>query len=297
MNIKEETLKLHALNTKALAWITNKSINEERVTIKQLAQSLRTSVEKAQEIVGFLMRGPSDNDQLAHTYRIFVQGNQLPDWMRPHLSGVAVAAILRAARNENSTIMMRDTHRKILAEAYGDTFKSYLTNRYNHAANALADALDTSGIDKTVVETKVDECPQLQRLDNPDWHVRSPLNGGSGLNVSYTTVGGTEVFLHFGSLRFEAIERSMYIDLPELTHSKYECSKHIPEELDTKLEKVYGLIACMQQKGYGFVKTTRRYAVNKSSGHRSTLWFTMNDDLCLTVRVTLPWPDVIFDEA
>ncbi|ABY63088.1 hypothetical protein ST201phi2-1p260 [Pseudomonas phage 201phi2-1] len=297
MNVKEETLKLQVLTTKALAWINTKAIKEERVTIQQLAQSLRVSVAKAKEIVGFLMRGPGDNDRLANTYQIFVQGNQIPDWMRPHLSGVAIAAILRTARNQNTTIVYRDVHRKILAEAYGDTFKGYLTSRYNHAANAIADALDRSGIDKKVFEAKVDDYPQLRQLNNPDWHVRSPMGGGSGLNITYTAVEGTEISLHFGSLRFETIEAAMYNVMPELVHSKHGRSDHMPEELDAKLDQVRKLISNMQDQGYGFVRMSRHFSMSKNRTHYTTIVFTMNDDLGLTVRVVLPWANVMFDEA
>lgn len=298
LNVKEETLKLQALNTKALAWITTKSINEERVTIRQLAQSLRVPVTKAQEIVGFLIRCQPTNDSIGNTYQIFVQGNKIPDWMRPYLSGAATAAILRTARNNNTTLMMRDAHRKTLAEAYKGTFKCYLTNRYNHASQAIADALDASGIDRKVSGVKVDDYPQLTQLDNPDWHVRSPLGGASGLNVTYTTaVGGSRISLHFGSLRFETIENAIYSGMPDLMHSKYGRFNHSPEELDVKLDQVRKMITIMQDQGYGFVRLGNHYSVNGNHKHYTTVTFTMNDDLGITVRVVLPWPNVIFDEV
>lgn len=297
INVKEETLKRHNLSVKALAWVTAKSIKAEQATIQQLAQSLRVPVKTAQDIVGFLMRGQADTLRLAQTYQIFVQGNQVPDWMRPHLSGLAIAAILRMARNTNVTTMQRDLHRQVLAEAYGDKFKAYVTESYNQAANSVMDALDQSGIDQKVYDANFDGNPQLKQLGNPDWAVRSPVTGAVGLNINFTGVQGTEVSLHFGSLQFDTIENAKYSDAPDLMHSKYGRSNDLPEDLDAKLKQVEKFISEMQSKGYGFVRLNRMFKSSGNRNHHTTVVFTKNSDLGLTIRVVLPWVNVMLDEV
>lgn len=295
INVREETAKQLDLHTKALVWITSKSIKDERATINQLAQSLRVPVKKAQDIVGFLMRGVSDVTRLAHTYQIFVQGNQVPDWMREHLSGTAVASIVRTARNDNATVLQRDLHRQVLAEAYGDTFRSHLSNLYQYAGKSVFGALEVAMIS---VGPKEVSFPQLQQLDNPGWAVRTPINGGYGLNARHCLDNDTNVEIHFGSLTPETIASARYTVKPELTHSKYDRSDKMPEQLDFLLKQIYIVIDKMQSAGFGFVRIGRTAKVNMPNRpQRTTLLFVMNDDVGVTVRITLPWDNVVFIEV
>ena len=291
-NVRELVKAEVALQKKALLWTHKQLVSEKRVTIQQLASALRTSVAKAEEVMGFLIYGIGDATKLGVKLQIFVVDGKLPEWLRKFLNKIQIAAVLRTAKTTTSTLIERDVQRNVLSQVYGATFKDVLTARYRRASDSLFNALV-----KTDLVTEVDPCnlPNFNQLNNPRWAF-DRMSGRAGLAHYVRMDDGLSVHIHFGSQTAETLDAiDLNVIRPISVRTEMtECSL-TDEEIAVNKAKLEQIIEDMRQAGYGVLSVNRIITFPHPKGDiRTRLLFAENTDIGLTIAMTTPWKGLVF---
>lgn len=294
-NVRDLVKAEVALQKKAMIWTHKQLISGKRVTIQQLASSLRVSVTKAEEVMQFLIYGVGDVSKLGIKLQIFVIDGKIPDWLRKFLNKIQISSVLRHAAMTTCTLIERDVHRKVLAQVYGDKFKDVLSTDYRRASDSLFNALL-----KVELANEVDPCnlDNFAQLTNPRWS-NDRMTGRAGLAHHVLLDNGLSVHIHFGNQTPETLNaidlsnvRTIEVDAPRTKDAG--CKLPI-DEVEVNRVKIEKIIENMRQAGYGVLSVNRLVTFPHAKGDiRTRILFAENTDIGTTIALTTPWTGLVF---
>lgn len=270
-------------------WIKTRAIRNERVMIYQLASFLRVNIERASEVVGKVVDDYDNSMDLGIDFKIFIVNNQVPDWLREHLTKVETVAILLNAAKITTSFMQRRVHRQALFDKYGQDISTVIESNYRSNEKIIFFSLTLADIEPEPVEHKTYPFITDQKIIS----LTSKRIGNLSFKVPYILPEGTKAIFNFGSIPFEYIESLDPTKVVTLEPAKESVGK-IP---DCTLEELKFKTEC-------FINWVQKYGlrlVNCSSvldtvtkKPRMLLLFASKNDFLDTVRVILPWDNVVF---
>lgn len=290
-NVRELVNIEVALQKKATWWIHKQLVEENKVTIQQLASTLRVNKAKAVEVMTFMIKGITDVPTLGNMLRIFVVNGFIPDWLRDQLNPYTQSAVRQEAGRSRRSTLERDVHRKVLADVYGATFKDVLAVSYRRAYRKLFNALVETGL--------VDEVPpcnlgHFDQLTSSDWAIDRRC-GRAGLAHYVRLPGNSTVHIHFGNYTPEELDKINLVNRRQLRQVVHN-SEYSAAEIASLKEKLETVMEAMRLAGYGVLKVTALHLASPAdAGTRTVVVFADKSDIGLTISFSTPWPNVIFN--
>lgn len=154
----------------AIRWIFNKFQQGESVTLAQFASGIRVSKARALEtlknLVSIHIRDQDEGRVII--YSIFIEGTQVPDWLRALLSPTQVYRLVHHRRMfDRPSVLYRDTYLKAMAAHYQGQLAQHSKEAFTEAYERILLALKTVGYED--VEQKDYEFelnPMLNNVNN-----------------------------------------------------------------------------------------------------------------------------------
>lgn len=285
---------------KAMKWLYAHAVDRKVTDIGRMASHLKLRKDEAIQVIRELIDGYGFSQEwtLGTVLAVFVPVNQLPDWLRPMLSGVQVVKVLqnvRKRRNKAPSRTYRTTLLKLLSanlpNLRADVFKEHQENE-----TVVIKALN-----------KINECSEItqgQLEDNLTWiDTMKPFGNLGGAAISHITYkSGFEAIFDFACHTYEMLD-ALNFSRGQAVNVKYRPRRD--EETSAELEEVRGhrmqltrsIIDEFANRGMQLigVGSSMGPAVKGKSKFRCSLIFVRNTTVMSMVRLNLPWNDFMVE--
>lgn len=278
---------------KAHIWIYRKSRECKSVNIGQLASHLRLSKDEAIEVVRKIVpvdyygSGPVA-DFVLHL-GIFVEGNQMPDWLREMLTPATVMKLLRSARQTFLPSYDYVTEfRRALKEHYHDHLEERILQEYDHVEIWTRSCLVDAGL--------VNPSEPRMKHIAPSWLKHWT---GNEKIVRHDFESNVRLTIECCKYRLDRIDEIPEGHVAEIYYRESRVkADNLPEsERAEKVELVQSFVSDMAALDLYLISADPQYKFNGTGvtgPARAILRFALKSDFGTRVEVTLPWDKVVF---
>lgn len=289
VDLRESLTKQINLAERAYKWIRGKSIDGTFVSQGQLASFLKVKKGEVPGIVKTMIGPRHGHEETLGDLYIFVEKNQVPQWLRELLSHIDVCRLLQRARmTDRPSIMYRVEFQHQLREM--PDFSENLIKVWEHGRNSIVRALYTVGL--------IDE-PDFQQSVKMDWMMLPNTSSGYGGNTFPGKVYENDIqwTLDYGRVSYAQIDKLNFdphhaVQLEYREPKKHLRHKPTPQEVIVRLNDTQSLVNWMATMNYQLLRCSVSFGGDQIQ--RGLLTFAGKSGMGETVTVRLPWANTVF---
>ena len=289
VDLRESITTQVALAERAYKWIRGKSIDGKFVTQGQLASFLKVKKAVVPGIVKTMIGYVHGNDEIVSDLYIFVEKNQVPQWLREMLRHIDVCRLLHRARMGDHTPVMYRQEFQYQLRAMPD-FRENLIKVWTHGRNSIVRALYTVGLI---------DAPDFQLNVDMDWMSMSngsPLHGGNQTPSGFYE-NGIYWALNYGCVSYAQIDKLNFDPHHAAILEYREPKKHLrtkptPEEVAERTQLAQSLVNWMATMNYQLLHCNMTFSGDHDK--RCMLSFAGKSGMGEKITVRLPWVNTLF---
>ena len=290
VDLRESLTAQVALAERAYKWIRGKAIDTTFVSQGQLASFLKVKKTVVPGIVKTMMGAHHGNDEVVNCLYVFVEKNQVPQWLRELLRHIDICRLLQRARTGDHPSVMYRSEFQTQLRAMPD-FRENLIKVWTHGRNSIVRALYTVGL----IET-----PDFQHNVEMEWMSRpagSPYPGGGNVTPGASYDNGIQWSLSYGQVSYAQVDKLNFdphhaVQLEYREPKKGERNKPTPEQVAERTQLAQSLVNWMATMNYQLLHCIMSFSGD--SDKQALLVFAGKSGMGEKVTVRLPWVNTLF---